>query len=72
MYFLTFLEIRSPKIKVWAAFLLEASGESSFPYLSELPEVTCIPWDIFVNRTPHKFVRTSTYSLTLTLLNFLL
>lgn len=72
MYFLILLEIRSPKIKVWAKILLEASEESSFPCMLELPEVTCVPWNIFVNGTPHKFVSTLIYSLTLTLLNLLL
>ena len=44
MCYLTILEVRYLKIKVWVVFLLEALGENPFPCLFQLLATTCIPW----------------------------
>ena len=52
VYYLTVLEVRSPKIKVSAAlhFFRSLQGENLFPCLLQLLEAICIPWFVaFLN-----------------------
>ena len=44
MCYLTVLEVRNPKIKVWAMFYLEGLRENPFPCLSQHLAAICTSW----------------------------